>query len=73
MLELDYVLPLEANEWITIVGAAAAKLDIERPVVLNKHIRDLDEFLHTNFDASDFMDKIHFNRFGIEVFPEKKE
>ena len=48
-------------------------LDLSRPVVLEKHIRELDQFSHTIFRQSDFMEPIPFDRFEIEIFPEKKE
>lgn len=48
-------------------------LDLARPVVLEKHIRELDQFSHTVFRASDFMEPIFFDRFEIEIFPDKKK
>ena len=48
-------------------------LDLARPVVLEKHVRELDQFSHTVFRQSDFMESIVFDRFEIEIFPEKKE
>ena len=48
-------------------------LDIERPVILEKHIHDLSVFSNTSFRKTDFMDSISYDRFEIEIFPEKKE
>ena len=48
-------------------------LDLARPVVLSKHIRELEQFSHTQFRQSDFMEPVSFDRFEIEIFPEKKE
>ena len=47
-------------------------LDLSRPVILEKHIRELGQFSHTIFRQSDFMEPILFDRFEIEIFPEKK-
>ena len=46
-------------------------LDLSRPVVLNKHINELERFNHTQFRQNDFMEPVSFDRFEIEIFPEK--
>ncbi len=48
-------------------------LDLSRPVVLSKHIRELEQFSHTVFRQSDFMETVPFDRFEIEIFPENKK
>ena len=48
-------------------------LDLSRPVLLNKHIRELQNFSHTVFRRSDFMEPIAFDTFEIEILREKKE
>jgi hypothetical protein len=65
--------PSDLKGWTPVIGELCHALDIERPVVLNKHIHDLCTFSHTIFKASDFMDSISFDRFEIEIFPEKKK
>ncbi len=65
--------PADFNGWMPVIGELCRLLDVERPVVLNKHIHDLSTFNRTIFRASDFMDSIAFDRLEIEIFPEKKK
>ncbi len=64
--------PSDINGWIPIIDVLCHKLDIERPVILEKHIRDLTVFNRVVFKPSDFMDSTAFDRFEIEILPEKK-
>ena len=48
-----------------------ADLDIEMPVILNKHKIDIMNFSLVRFIPSDFMEKVDFQRFEIEIFIEK--
>lgn len=64
--------PTDFGGWVPVIGELCTALDIERPVVLNKHIHDLCTFNRTVFRRSDFMDATAFDRFEIEIFPEKK-
>lgn len=64
----------EAEEgWTEVIGAVCVKLDLARPVLLGKHIRELQQFSRTVFRADDFMEPISFSRFELEIFPEKKK
>lgn len=65
--------PSDLESWIPVLHELCQALDLSRPVVLEKHIRELDQFSHTAFRQSDFMEPIAFDRFEIEIFPEKKE
>ncbi len=65
--------PSDLYGWTEIIDSLCRALDVERPVILNKHIHELETFHNTSFRASDFMDAIPFDRFEIEIFPEKKE
>ncbi len=49
------------------------ELDIEYPVVLNKHKLDMVNFNLVKFLPQDFMDKVNFDRLEIEIFIEKDE
>lgn len=64
--------PSDFNGWIPVIAELCQVLDIERPVILEKHIRDLMTFNRVIFKPSDFMDFTSFDRFEIEIFPEKK-
>lgn len=48
------------------------KFDIPRPIVLNKHIKDMNKFLIMRFFPDDFIEKVDFDKFDIEIFVEKK-
>ena len=65
--------PSDLLGWTEVIDALCKELDIARPVILNKHISDLERFGRTVFRSSDFMDVIGFDRFEIEIFPEKKK
>ena len=65
--------PSALEEWIPILHELCQALDLSRPIVLEKHIREFDQFSHTIFRQSDFMEPIAFDRFEIEIFPENKE
>lgn len=49
------------------------EFDIPRPIVLNKHIKDINEFLMVRFLPDDFIEKVDFDKFEVEIFIEKKE
>lgn len=65
--------PSDLEGWMPVLHELCQALDLARPVVLENHVRELDQFSHTVFRASDFMEPIGFDRFEIEIFPEKKE
>lgn len=71
VLEFPIPRPESADGWAELIGEFARELDLSRPVVLSKHHRDLLNFGHTAFRAADFMEPIDFDRFEIEIFPEK--
>ena len=64
--------PSDISGWMPVLHERCQALDLARPVVLEKHVRELDLFSHTVFRQSDFMESISFDRFEIEIFPEKK-
>ena len=65
--------PSDIEGWTPVLHDLCQALDLARPVVLDKHIRELDQFAHAVFRSGGFMDPIRFDRFEIEIFPEKKE
>jgi len=65
--------PTEAEEWEEILTELCKPLDLSRPVLMKKHIRDLLQFRRTVFYPTDFMESVDFDRFEIEIFPEKKK
>ena len=71
--EFSLARPSDLEGWIPVLHELCQALDLARPVILNKHIRELDQFAHTAFKQRDFMEPIAFDSFEIEIFPEKKE
>ncbi len=65
--------PLDLYGWTQIIDSLCRILDIERPVILSKHIQDLNKFGRTVFRHSDFMDYLSFDFLEIEVFPENSK
>lgn len=47
------------------------KFDIPRPIVLNKHIKDINNFLIVKFLPDDFIEKVDFDKFEVDIFIEK--
>lgn len=71
--EFSLARPSDIYGWTPIISVLCTLLDIERPVILDKHIHELSIFSNTSFKNMDFMDSISFDKFEIEIFPEKKE
>ena len=54
------------------IYSICVELDMPRPIVLNKHLRDISDFLNVKFLPDDFIEKVNFDRFEVEIFIEKK-
>jgi hypothetical protein len=65
--------PSDLEGWMPVLHELCQALDLARPVILSKHINELDRFSHTQFKQSDFMEPVAFDRFEIEIFPEQKK
>ena len=50
-----------------------AQFDIEKPVLLNKHERELQKFSRTVFRRDDFLDSIPFDTFEVENITKKDD
>ena len=49
------------------------ELDIARPVILSGHLRDLNEFKRAVFRPSDFIEKVGFDLFELELIDDEKK
>jgi len=49
------------------------ELDLEMPVILSKHKNDLEIFSLASFHSTDFIEKVDFQRFDIEIFIDKEK
>ncbi|MEG1560540.1 MAG: hypothetical protein RRY79_07180 [Clostridia bacterium] len=67
------ILPIEAKKTIEIEDFApiiyelCIKLDLARPVILNKHINEMKRFRRTVFKQADFIEDFYFETFEIEI------
>lgn len=71
--EFDSARPSDVEGWRPIVVALCKPLDLECPVILKKHITELQRFSRTVFSQGDFIDGVSFDHFELEIFPEKKK
>ena len=47
-------------------------LDLARPVILGKHVREINKFSRTSFKKADFIEKINYDALEIEIINEEK-
>lgn len=67
------VRPSDAKGWNSVITELAKPLDLACPVLLNKHVQELARFSRTVFVPADFIESVSFDRFELEIFPEKKK
>ncbi|MCR5610461.1 MAG: hypothetical protein K6F68_01320 [Clostridiales bacterium] len=58
----------EVEDWSEPFAELCHRMNLSRPVILKKHVRELTEFSHTVFLPADFMESVDFDRFEVEVF-----
>lgn len=63
--------PCEDGQVKEALLAALKEFDAPAPVWLPKHQREMDEFRHTWFPRSDFMESVSFDRLEIELLDEE--
>ena len=61
----------DMNLYLDTIQSLCNELDLEMPIILSKHRNDMDVFNLVSFLPSDFIDKVDFQRFDIEIFIEK--
>ena len=59
---------LDVEDWSEPLSRLCQRMNLSRPVILKKHVRDLTQFNHAVFYPQDFMEPVDFDRFEIEVF-----
>ena len=59
------------NLYLDKIQALCNELDLEMPIILSKHRNDMYAFNLVSFLPSDFIEKVDFQRFDIEIFSEK--
>ena len=65
--------PFDAEGWGRLITELVKPLDLASPVLLKKHVEELARFNRTWFSQADFIENISFDRFELEIFPEKKK
>ena len=55
--------------FLKALGEATKQLDIERPLIAKKQMKEIMEFGITAFLPSDFMDSVSFDKRTIELIP----
>lgn len=71
--EFSHARPSDIMGWTVVIDKLCQELDSDRPVILQKHIRDLNTFGRTVFRKTDFIYTVEFDNLEIECFPENKE
>ena len=61
------------EELSSILHELCQELDLARPVLLDKHVREFNRFQRLTFKSADFMDSISFDAFEVEVLKDKKK
>ena len=58
----------EVEDWSEPFARLCHDMNLSRPVILKKHVRELNEFGHTAFLPADFMEPVDFDKLEIELF-----
>ncbi len=71
-IEADYNKLDQVEDWTELVGEACRALDLARPVLLKKHVKDLSSFSRAVFKPEDFIEGVSFQRFEVEAIFDRK-
>ena len=64
----------EHDQWQDALDVICHGLDVSRPVIMQKHLRDWEAFSQTRFLHDHFMDSVNFDRMEIEyIDPDKRK
>jgi len=61
----------EIKIYMSAIRDICEQLDLEMPIILSKHKNDIEAFSLVRFLPSDFIEKVDFQRFEIEIFIDK--
>jgi hypothetical protein len=66
--------PCARDEWLDALDVICRRLDVSRPMIMQKHLRDWEEFSQTRFLHDHFIDSVSFDRMELEyIDPDKKK
>ena len=71
-LQTEYQKREQEEDWGDLIGEACHTLDLSRPVILRKHLQDIDLYVRARFNAADVMEPIAFDRLEIEAIPDSQ-
>ena len=73
VLDWEQEIPRTEIIWLRVLDELCQELALSRPILMEKHMRELQQFSRTVFYPADFMEEISFDRFEIELFDQKKK
>ncbi len=73
VLNWEQALPRTESAWLSVLDELCQALSLARPILMEKHMRELRQFSRTVFFPSEFMEDVSFDRFEIELFEQKKK
>ena len=58
----------DVEDWSEPFSRLCHDMNLARPVILKKHVRDMEQFRHTVFFPQDFLEPVDFDRFEAEIY-----
>ncbi len=62
-----------AQDFIGSLMQVCEHFDLTKPIMLQKHLSEIERFNRTIFYADDFIEKVPFDSLEIEIIAEKKK
>ena len=70
----DTLAPCAREDWQEALTEACHTLDVPRPILIPKHLRDYQQFSQTRFLPEHFVESVSFDRMELEyIDPEAKK
>ncbi|MGI6315705.1 MAG: hypothetical protein ACOX17_03380 [Christensenellales bacterium] len=63
----------EESGYASLFEIVSREMDIPSPVLLSKHMQQMNDFNHTRFFPEDFLEAVHFDTMDIERLVDKKD
>ena len=73
-IEKDITIDCSHEAWQEALETACKQLDVSRPLILNKHERDWEQFSQARFLKEHFVEDVPFDRMEVEfIDPDQKK
>ena len=73
-IKRDIAVPCDFDDFEEALDTACKKLDMPRPLILQKHLKDWEAFRQTRFLPEHFMEEFPYDRMEAEfIDPDKKK